>query len=75
MEEKELQRLDAARRRIIAWSSGGQNEKMIRRARNITRRAVHASRAHAADPRSTRSLEAALLCLGDDRLRITSRRE
>ena len=41
----------------------------------ITRRAVHASRAHAADPRSTRSLEAALLCLGDDRLRITSRRE
>jgi ATP-binding cassette subfamily F protein 3 len=38
MEEKELQRLDAARRRIIAWSSGGQNEKMIRRARNIERR-------------------------------------
>lgn len=38
MEEKELARLDAARRRIIAWSSGGQNEKMIRRARNIERR-------------------------------------
>jgi ATP-binding cassette subfamily F protein 3 len=38
LEEREVRRLDAAMRRLVSWSSGGQNEKMIRRARNIERR-------------------------------------
>ena len=38
LQQRELQRLDEARRRLISWSSGGQNEKMIIRARNIERR-------------------------------------
>lgn len=37
-EEREVKRLDAAMRRLVSWSSGGQNEKMIKRARNIERR-------------------------------------
>jgi ATP-binding cassette subfamily F protein 3 len=37
-EEREVRRLEMAARRVMSWSSGGQNEKMVRRARNMMRR-------------------------------------
>lgn len=38
VQQREIRRMEAAMRRLIAWSSGGQNEKMIKRARNMEKR-------------------------------------
>lgn len=38
VQEREVKRLEGAMRRLISWSNGGQNNKMIRRARNMQRR-------------------------------------
>jgi ATP-binding cassette subfamily F protein 3 len=38
LQQREIKRLQMAVLRIISWSSGGQNEKMVKRARNMQRR-------------------------------------
>ncbi|MGB0388916.1 MAG: ribosomal protection-like ABC-F family protein [Ardenticatenaceae bacterium] len=35
VQQHEIKRVEASMRRLIAWSSGGQNEKFIKRARNM----------------------------------------
>ncbi|HYN87042.1 MAG TPA: ABC-F family ATP-binding cassette domain-containing protein [Ardenticatenaceae bacterium] len=38
MQQREIRRMETSIRRLISWSSGGQNEKMIKRARNMQKR-------------------------------------
>lgn len=38
VQQREIRRMETAMRRLISWSSNGQNEKMIQRARNIQNR-------------------------------------
>lgn len=38
LQQREIRRMEASIRRLVSWSSGGQNEKMIKRARNMQKR-------------------------------------
>ncbi|HEX8683565.1 MAG TPA: ABC-F family ATP-binding cassette domain-containing protein [Ardenticatenaceae bacterium] len=38
LQQREIKRMETSMQRLISWSSGGQNEAMIQRARNIQKR-------------------------------------